>query len=164
MSLGAIDFGIIVDGSVVIIENIMRRLHTARARKQQVANLELIREASQEVIRPIAFAVGIIILVYVPILSLTGIEGKMFRPMAMTVIFALAGSLLIAVMLMPVLAFFPAQRKGRKRDLAHASSPRGLRASPELGHAQAQRGCSDRCGILRREHCDVSAARYRVHT
>lgn len=106
MSLGAIDFGIIVDGSVVIIENILRRLHTARGRERQVSKLELIREASQEVIRPIAFAVGIIILVYVPILTLTGIEGKMFRPMAMTVIFALAGSLLIAVMLMPVLASF----------------------------------------------------------
>lgn len=104
MSLGAIDFGIIVDGSVVIIENILRRLHAARGRERQVSKVELIREASQEVIRPIAFAVGIIILVYVPILTLTGIEGKMFRPMAMTVIFALAGSLLIAVMLMPVLA------------------------------------------------------------
>ena len=106
MSLGAIDFGIIVDGSVVIIENTLRRLHAAHAEGRQVSKLEVIRDASQEVIRPIAFAVGIIILVYIPILTLTGIEGKMFRPMAMTVIFALAGSLLIAVLLMPVLASF----------------------------------------------------------
>lgn len=104
MSLGAVDFGIIVDGSVVMIENTLRRLHAAHTDGQKVSKLELIRDASQEIIRPIIFAVGIIILVYVPILTLTGIEGKMFRPMAMTVIFALIGSLLIAVVLMPVLA------------------------------------------------------------
>lgn len=103
MSLGAIDFGIIVDGSVVIIENILKRLHQAGATTRS-QKFELIREATQEVIRPVGFAVGIIILVYVPILTLTGIEGKMFRPMAWTVIFALTGSLVLAVTLMPVLA------------------------------------------------------------
>lgn len=103
MSLGAIDFGIIVDGSVVIIENISKRLHHAGAMTAG-EKFEVIREATQEVIRPVSFAVGIIILVYVPILTLTGIEGKMFRPMAWTVIFALTGSLVLAVTLMPVLA------------------------------------------------------------
>ncbi len=105
MSLGAIDFGLIVDGSVVMIENTARRVRRAR-NVSEPARLTLISEAAREVVRPVVFAVGIIILVYVPILSLTGIEGKMFRPMAITVIFALVGSLILAVTLMPVLAYF----------------------------------------------------------
>ena len=102
MSLGAIDFGLIVDGSVVIIENVVRYLHTHKDDKRP--HLEKIRAACHEVARPVAFAVGIIIIVYVPILALTGVEGKMFRPMALTVVFALAGSLICALTLMPVLA------------------------------------------------------------
>ena len=105
MSLGAIDFGIIVDGSVVMIENIIRQLHKRGDKIDSATRLELVREASREVIRPVLFAVAIIILVYGPILSLTGIEGKMFQPMALTVIFALLGSLVLAVALMPVLGF-----------------------------------------------------------
>ncbi len=102
MSLGAIDFGLIVDGSVVMIENVVRYLHTHRDDTR--SHLEKIRSACHEVARPVAFAVGIIIIVYVPILALTGVEGKMFRPMALTVVFALAGSLVCALTLMPVLA------------------------------------------------------------
>ncbi len=102
MSLGAIDFGLIVDGSVVMIENIVRYLHEHRDDKRP--HLEKVRAASKEVARPVVFAVGIIIIVYLPILALTGIEGKMFRPMALTVVFALAGSLVCALTLMPVLA------------------------------------------------------------
>jgi heavy metal efflux system protein len=102
MSLGAIDFGLIVDGSVVIIENISRRLSLANP--QASSRLELIGQAAAEVARPVVIGVGIIILVYVPILTLTGIEGKMFHPMAATVIFALAGSLVLAITLMPALA------------------------------------------------------------
>jgi len=104
MSLGAIDFGLIVDGAVVMIESITRRLSTADPPASSRA--ELIRQAATEVARPVVFGVGIIILVYIPILSLTGIEGKMFHPMAMTVIFALVGSLILAMTLMPVLASF----------------------------------------------------------
>ena len=103
MSLGAIDFGLIVDGSVVMIENITRRLRGSKDMSGP-ARLGLISEAAREVLRPVLFAVSIIILVYGPILSLTGIEGKMFRPMAITVMFALVGSLVLAVTLMPVLA------------------------------------------------------------
>lgn len=103
MSLGAIDFGLIVDGSVVMIENIFRRLQGTGGLKGE-RRLSVIAEAAHEVVRPVFFAVTIIILVYVPILSLTGIEGKMFRPMAITVMFALVASLIIAVTLMPVLA------------------------------------------------------------
>ncbi len=104
MSLGAIDFGIIVDGSVVMIENITRRLHKGHEPGAHKSRLDRVREAATEVIRPVVFAVLIIILVYFPILSLTGVEGKMFRPMAITVIFALVGSLVLAMTLMPVLA------------------------------------------------------------
>ncbi len=110
MSLGAIDFGLIVDGSVVMIENVVRYLHESRedrdAEGRPTPHLEKIRSAAQQVARPVVFAVGIIIIVYVPILGLRGVEGKMFRPMALTVIFALAGSLLLALTLMPVLASF----------------------------------------------------------
>ncbi len=103
MSLGAIDFGLIVDGSVVMIENIVRVLHERR-RDGQVSHLEKVRQAAHQVARPVVFAVGIIMIVYLPILALRGIEGKMFRPMALTVVFALAASLVCALTLMPVLA------------------------------------------------------------
>ena len=102
MSLGAIDFGLIVDGSVVMIENIVRRL--GESRRPGASHEDVIREAGREVARPIFFAVLIITIVYLPILSLQGVEGKMFRPMALTVVFALIGSLILALTLMPTLA------------------------------------------------------------
>jgi cobalt-zinc-cadmium resistance protein CzcA len=113
MSLGAIDFGLIVDGSVVMIENIVRVLHERR-RDDQVSHLEKVRQAAHQVARPVVFAVGIIMIVYLPILALRGIEGKMFRPMAMTVVFALAASLVCALTLMPVLASLFLQRVSEK--------------------------------------------------
>jgi cobalt-zinc-cadmium resistance protein CzcA len=103
MSLGAIDFGLIVDGSVVMVENILRRLGHRQAGEEP---LDVIRQAAQEVARPTFFGVLIIVLVYVPILSLRGVEGKMFRPMALTVLFALAASLVIALVVMPVLSSY----------------------------------------------------------
>jgi heavy metal efflux system protein len=105
MSLGAIDFGLMVDGSVVLIENVIRYLHHHRE-DNHTTHLEKVRRACHEVARPVVFAVGIIMIVYVPILALRGIEGKMFRPMALTVVMALAGSLVCALTLMPVLASF----------------------------------------------------------
>ncbi len=115
MSLGAIDFGLLVDGSVVMIDNILRRLakKNGMSREDRLAEVQA---AGREVLRPMTFAVGIIILVYVPILALTGIEGKMFRPMALTVIMALAGSLLVAVTATPVLAFWFARAHPRHED------------------------------------------------
>ncbi len=105
MSLGAIDFGLIVDGSVVMIENVVRRVAEHRHHHRTArAPLEVVRDACAEVARPVVFGVGIILLVYLPILTLRGVEGKMFKPMAMTVIFALISSLGLALMLMPVLA------------------------------------------------------------
>ena len=103
MSLGAIDFGLIVDGSVVIIENILRRLHQKKPEEQAS---EVILSAAQEVAKPIFFGVAIIVLVYVPILTLGGVEGKMFKPMATTVLFALLASLVIALTVMPVLSWY----------------------------------------------------------
>jgi cobalt-zinc-cadmium resistance protein CzcA len=102
MSLGAIDFGLIVDGAVVMVENIIRR--QAAASDERRDRLGVVRSAALEVARPIAFAVGIIIMVYVPILALRGIEGKMFRPMAITVVLALVGSLIVSLTVVPVLA------------------------------------------------------------
>jgi len=109
MSLGAIDFGLIVDGSVVMVENIVRRL--AGREKEPASISDTVRRAAVEVGRPVTFAVAIIIIVYLPILTLTGTEGRMFRPMAWTVVFALAGSLLLSLTVMPVLASL-AFRKG----------------------------------------------------
>jgi len=103
MSLGAIDFGLIVDGSVVMIENIVRKL-SERKEGDSTSTRHTILEAAKEVAKPVFFGVLIIMLVYIPILSLRGVEGKMFRPMALTVIFALAASLVLALTLMPVLA------------------------------------------------------------
>ncbi len=113
MSLGAIDFGLIVDGAVVMVENIMRRL-SHREAEQSV--LETVRDAAQEVARPVFFAVLIIVLVYVPILTLGGVEGKMFRPMAITVLFALLGSLAFALALMPVLSWFAFKKGVREKE------------------------------------------------
>ena len=102
MSLGAIDFGLIVDGAVVLVENVLRHRDDPSGRGRPI--VEVVREASTEVVRPIASGVGIIVLVYLPILTLGGIEGKMFQPMAWTVVFALVGSLALTLTLVPVLA------------------------------------------------------------
>jgi cobalt-zinc-cadmium resistance protein CzcA len=114
MSLGALDFGLIVDGSVVMIENIVRRL--GEDRSPGVTRDEVIRDAGREVARPVFFAVLIIIVVYLPILTLEGVEGKMFRPMALTVVFALVGSLILALTLMPVLAALGFRREAREHE------------------------------------------------
>jgi cobalt-zinc-cadmium resistance protein CzcA len=100
MSLGAIDFGMIVDGSVVMVEYFVRRL----AEPGLGDSRQRIREAAYEVARPILFAVIIIIAVYIPILTLQGMESRMFRPMAITVCSALVGSLLFALTLVPALS------------------------------------------------------------
>jgi len=113
MSLGAIDFGLIVDGSVVMVENILRRLGSRNPGEQPIS---VIRRASQEVARPTFFGVLIIVLVYLPILTLRGVEGKMFRPMAITVVFALAASLVIALVVMPVLSSYVFRNRVNERE------------------------------------------------
>ena len=103
MSLGAIDFGTIVDGSVVMVENCMHRLSLADGRHRL---FDIVRDAAGEVSRPITFGVLIIIAVYLPILTLQSLEGRMFRPMAVTVVSALVGSLLLALFIVPTLCTF----------------------------------------------------------
>ncbi len=110
MSLGAIDFGLIVDGAVVMVENIIRHLaekqHALKRRLTPAERTQEILLSTKEVASPMFFGVLIITVVYFPILALTGIEGKMFRPMAITVIFALMGSLALALTLMPALCSY----------------------------------------------------------
>ncbi|HSE42901.1 MAG TPA: CusA/CzcA family heavy metal efflux RND transporter, partial [Acidobacteriota bacterium] len=107
MSLGAIDFGLIVDGAVIIVENTVRRLAKLRHDHQTPLSAEQRRqtvlEATVEVMKPAVFGMFIIITAYIPILTLGGIEGKMFRPMALSVIFALSGALLLSLTLIPAL-------------------------------------------------------------
>lgn len=107
MSLGAIDFGLIVDGAVIIVENTVRRLseavHAAGASLTRDELERLVHDSTVEVIRPALFGVFIIIGAYVPILTLAGVEGKMFRPMGLTVIFALAGAMLLSLTVVPAL-------------------------------------------------------------
>jgi cobalt-zinc-cadmium resistance protein CzcA len=115
MSLGALDFGIIIDGSVVMVENIIRRLHHREPHK---GVFDTIAEAGKEVGRPVIFAIIIIIIVYLPIFSLQGIEGKMFKPMAFTVCYAMIGALILSLTFAPALCGFlfrrglPRQEKG----------------------------------------------------
>jgi cobalt-zinc-cadmium resistance protein CzcA len=96
MSLGAIDFGLLVDASVVIIENVMRRLEEGKRPLPLEERVALVREAAGEVVRPVTAGLLLIMLVYVPVLTLGGIEGKLFRPMAQTVLMALGASLVVA--------------------------------------------------------------------
>lgn len=110
MSLGAVDFGLIIDGAVVMVENIVRHLADRQHKLgRPLTAAERAREvlvSAKEVARPMFFGVLIITLVYVPILSLQGIEGKMFKPMAVVVMLALGGALVLALTLMPVLCSF----------------------------------------------------------
>lgn len=107
MSLGAIDFGLIIDGAVVMVENIVRRIgerqHQLGRRLEPGERMATVLASAREVASPMFFGVLIITVVYVPILTLTGIEGKMFKPMAITVILCLIGALILAITLMPVL-------------------------------------------------------------
>ncbi len=120
MSLGAIDFGLIIDGAVGMVENIIRHLaHKQKELGRELSATERMREvltSAREVANPMFFGVLIITVVYVPILALTGIEGKMFRPMALTVIFALVGALVLSLTLMPVLCSYFLRGKIKEED------------------------------------------------
>ncbi|MBA4032894.1 MAG: CusA/CzcA family heavy metal efflux RND transporter, partial [Planctomyces sp.] len=123
LSLGAIDFGLVVDSSVVMIENCVR--HLAHDSNSGKSRLDIIRDAAVEVRKPTMFGELIIMIVYLPILTLEGIEGKLFRPMALTVIFALMGSMVLSLTLMPVLASYLLPKKVEEHEpflmrIAHA--------------------------------------------
>jgi cobalt-zinc-cadmium resistance protein CzcA len=104
LSLGALDFGMVVDGAVVMVENIVRRLNRNGHGTQ--TPLERIREAAHEVQRPVFYAIAIIITAYLPIFTLQAVEGRLFKPMAWTVAFALLGALIFSMLLAPVLSSF----------------------------------------------------------
>jgi len=110
MSLGAVDFGLIIDGAVVMVENIVRQLGERQKHLGRVLTtaerLHTVSAASRQVANPMFFGVLIITIVYIPILALTGVEGKMFHPMAITVMLALGGALVLALTLMPVLCSY----------------------------------------------------------
>jgi len=120
MSLGAIDFGLIIDGAVVIVENVVRQLGLKQHQLGRVLNreerLHVVLAASRQVGTPMFFGVLIIAIVYLPILALSGIEGKMFHPMALTVMLALGGSLVLALTLMPALCLFLLRGHVTERD------------------------------------------------
>ena len=120
MSLGAIDFGLIIDGAVVIVENVVRQLgakqHQLGRRLTIEERLHTVIAASKQVGTPMFFGVLIIAIVYLPILALSGIEGKMFHPMALTVMLALGGSLVLALTLMPALCSFLLRGQIAERD------------------------------------------------
>jgi cobalt-zinc-cadmium resistance protein CzcA len=105
LSIGAIDFGIIVDGAVIMAENIARRLGES-GRHDARGSLAIIRGAALDMQRPVFISVSLIMVAFLPLLSLTRIEGLLFRPMAMTILFALTGGLIFALILVPVLASF----------------------------------------------------------
>ncbi|MBL8211749.1 MAG: efflux RND transporter permease subunit [Bryobacterales bacterium] len=137
MSLGAVDFGMVVDGAVVMMENAMRRL----SHRGKVGVTETVRHAAQEVARPIVYAVAIIVAVYLPILTLEGLEGRMFRPMAITVCSLLIGSLVLALTVVPMLASVvlrgPVTEKEegwfiRLREAYRASLERAFRVRPPV--------------------------------
>ncbi len=104
LSLGALDFGMVVDGTVVMVENIVR--HLGRRRADSTSPMEQIREAAHEVQRPVFYAIGIIITAYLPIFTLQAVEGRLFKPMAWTVAFALLGALIFSMVVAPVLSSF----------------------------------------------------------
>ncbi|MGK0361507.1 MAG: cobalt-zinc-cadmium resistance protein CzcA [Bradymonadia bacterium] len=136
MSLGAIDFGLVVDSSVIVVENATRRLAedtTGRSVR------EVVREAAVEVRRPTLFGELIIAIVYLPILALEGVEGRLFQPMALTVIFALAGSMLFSLTLMPALASLVLKRRAAHRDPLVVRLLNRL-YRPILGWALSRRG------------------------
>jgi len=100
----AIGIGMMVDGAVVMVENAFRLLSHARESGRPINRTQVVLEAAREVANPIAFAIGIIIVVFLPLFSLTGLEGKLFKPMALTITFAMIGSLVLSLTLVPVLA------------------------------------------------------------
>ena len=108
LSLGALDFGMVVDGAVVMVENIVR--HLGRKNGDSKSPSEKISEASHEVQRPVFYAIAIIITAYLPIFTLERVEGRLFHPMAWTVAFALLGALIFSILIAPVLASFAFQK------------------------------------------------------
>jgi cobalt-zinc-cadmium resistance protein CzcA len=106
LSLGALDFGMVVDGAVVMVENIVRRMSLRQNGNGSKTVMRVISQAAHEVQRPVFFAITIIITAYLPVFTLQRVEGRLFKPMAWTVAFALLGALLFSMLIAPVLSSF----------------------------------------------------------
>ncbi|MDI9337899.1 MAG: CusA/CzcA family heavy metal efflux RND transporter, partial [Alphaproteobacteria bacterium] len=122
LSLGAIDFGIIVDGACIMVEHLIRKYQNATMDERKRGIIPISIQAAQEVSREILFSISIIILAYLPILLMSRIEGKLFSPMALTLAFAVIGSLLAALILIPVLISFAFQKKFNNASLVIKNS------------------------------------------
>ena len=133
LSLGALDFGMVVDGAVVMVENIVR--HLGRRRADSTTPMEQIRAAAHEVQRPVFYAIGIIVTAYLPIFTLQAVEGRLFKPMAWTVAFALLGALIFSMLIAPVLASFLFWKGAREwHNPVMAWITRSLPPCRDLGH------------------------------
>ena len=166
MSLGAIDFGLIVDGAVIIVENAVRRLGEARGagatgELTPRSGWTVVQDAAVEVRSASVFGEAIIAIVYLPILALRGIEGKLFHPMARTVLFALLGAFILSLTLVPGAGELLRSRPTRRaRDLAHAAGAPRLRAAapPRAGAAVHHAGRRSGAARARRAACSRASA------
>ena len=168
MSLGALDFGLIVDGSVIIIENCLRRLAERQHHEGRLLDTrERVEEttlATQEMIRPTVYGQAIIFLVFAPLLTFTGVEGKTFSPMAITLMLALAAAFILSVTLVPALVALLIRGKLSEKDVAIVRAVKRWYA-PVLDRTVARPwpfvAAADR--HLRARRADLHTARQRVH-
>jgi len=151
MSLGAIDFGLLVDGAVIVVENAVRRLSQHRVKLCRELTSEertnTVREATLEVIMASIFGEAIIAIVYVPILALVGTEGKLFRPMATTVLLALFGSFILSLVVVPVLTSYVVRPKEKDEETWLLRRVHALYV-PLLGAATKRRWVTISAGVL----------------
>jgi cobalt-zinc-cadmium resistance protein CzcA len=166
LSLGALDFGMVVDGAVVMVENIVRHLSRRGEEGQTVAMR--IREAAHEVQRPVFYAIAIIITAYLPIFTLQRVEGRLFRPMAWTVAFALLGAMTFSILIAPVLAatFFSkgvVERRNRVMESLTERYRRGLRSAVDHRWAVACVGVAVLCGTMYLGFSGVIGAEFLPH-
>ena len=158
LSLGALDFGMVVDGAVVMVENIVR--HLSRRDEDSRTPKQKIFDAAHEVQRPVFYAIAIIITAYLPIFTLQRVEGRLFKPMAWTVAFALLGAMIFSMLIAPVLAslFFPkGTREWHNPVMVWLTD--GIPARAASGHPHALR--HGRRGRRRPRRCALSVARRR---
>ncbi len=163
----AIGIGMMVDGAVVMVENAFRLLVARDAASGKPINrTHVVLEAAREVANPIAFAILIIIVVFLPLFSLTGLEGKLFKPMALTITFAMAGSLLLTLTLVPVLCCADPASRRRRRTPGSCAAPSGCTCRCWTGRSSARRSSSAprwRCSSAR-SRCSRSSARSSCRT
>jgi cobalt-zinc-cadmium resistance protein CzcA len=138
LSIGAVDFGILVDGAVVMVENIFRKMADRQPGSLDV--LQIIRDAAAEVNRPLVYAVAVIVAGFLPIYALSGPSAKLFKPMADTMVFALVGSLIVTLMLLPMLcAWFMRQGAGERRNAAFEAIKSGYTKGLDICLAHPRR-------------------------